>query len=154
MDDPERFGVIEIDENNNAVSIEEKPHNPKSNLAVPGIYFFDSDAPNIAKTNPSKRGELEITDIINTYLKCSKLKVKVLKEGTLWLDCGTFDSLLDASNLVRTIEKSNNSIVACLEEIALKNEFTSREDVKLSRFFKLSNSYGDYLRKIVGGETG
>ena len=87
-------------------------------------------------------------------MKCSKLKVKVLKEGTLWLDCGTFDSLLDASNLVRTIEKSNNSIVACLEEIALKNEFISREDVKLSRFFKLSNSYGDYLRKIVGGETG
>jgi len=148
--DPERFGVVEIDKNNIALNIEEKPKKPKSNLAVPGIYFFDARAPEIAKKyKPSERGELEITDVIGHYMKEKKLKVKVLKEGTLWLDCGTFDSLLNASNLVKTVEKSNASIVACLEEIALNNNFISKNDIKLSPNYKLSNSYGEYLRKII-----
>ena len=150
VSDPERYGVVEFDTNMNAVSIEEKPQYPKSNYAVPGLYFYDNAVVKIAKElKPSARGEYEITDVNKTYLLQGKLKVAVLDKGTAWLDTGTFDSLSDASEYVRVIEKRQGTNIGCIEEIAYRNGFISKEQLlQLADELKKSG-YGDYLRRVV-----
>ena len=150
VSDPERYGVVEFDTNMNAVSIEEKPKQPKSNYAVPGLYFYDNEVVKIAKElQPSARGEYEITDVNKTYLLQGKLKVAVLDKGTAWLDTGTFDSLSDASEYVRVIEKRQGTNIGCIEEIAYRNGFISKEQLlQLADELKKSG-YGDYLRRVV-----
>ena len=150
VSDPERYGVVEFDTNMNAVSIEEKPQHPKSNYAVPGLYFYDNAVVKIAKElKPSARGEYEITDVNKTYLQQGKLKVAVLDKGTAWLDTGTFDSLSDASEFVRVIEKRQGTNIGCIEEIAYRNGFISKEQLlQLADELKKSG-YGDYLRRVV-----
>jgi glucose-1-phosphate thymidylyltransferase len=150
VSDPERYGVVEFDENMMAVSIEEKPTNPKSNYAVPGLYFYDNDVVKIARDlKPSPRGEYEITDVNKIYLENKKLSVAVLDRGTAWLDTGTFDSLSDASEFVRVIEKRQGTKIGCIEEIAFKNGFMSREQL-LSISDALSKSgYGTYLKSLL-----
>ena len=150
VSDPERYGVVEFDTNMNAVSIEEKPQYPKSNYAVPGLYFYDNAVVKIAKElKPSARGEYEITDVNKTYLQQGKLKVAVLDKGTAWLDTGTFDSLSDASEYVRVIEKRQGTNIGCIEEIAYRNGFISKEQLlQLADELKKSG-YGDYLRRVV-----
>ena len=146
---PERFGVIEFDANGKALSVEEKPPNPKSDFAVTGLYFYDNQVIEFAKSlKPSSRGELEITDLNNIYLKESNLDVEVLGRGFTWLDTGTFDSLLEASQLVQTIQKSQGLSIACLEEIAYKKNWIDFEQIRLQAS-KLKNSpYGAYLNNI------
>lgn len=150
VSDPERYGVVEFDTNMNAVSIEEKPQYPKSNYAVPGLYFYDNAVVKIAKElQPSARGEYEITDVNKTYLQHGKLKVAVLDKGTAWLDTGTFDSLSDASEYVRVIEKRQGTNIGCIEEIAYRNGFiTKAQLLQLADDLKKSG-YGDYLRRVV-----
>ncbi len=150
VSDPERYGVVEFDEEMNAVSIEEKPKQPKSNYAVPGLYFYDNAVVKIAKElKPSARGEYEITDVNKTYLQHGKLKVAVLDKGTAWLDTGTFDSLSDASEFVRVIEKRQGTNIGCIEEIAYRNGFISKEQLlQLADELKKSG-YGEYLRRVV-----
>jgi glucose-1-phosphate thymidylyltransferase len=150
VSDPERYGVVEFDADMNAVSIEEKPQHPKSNYAVPGLYFYDNAVVKIAKElKPSARGEYEITDVNKTYLQQGKLKVAVLDKGTAWLDTGTFDSLSDASEFVRVIEKRQGTNIGCIEEIAYRNGFISREKMlQLADELKKSG-YGEYLRRVV-----
>lgn len=150
VSDPERYGVVEFDADMNAVSIEEKPQHPKSNYAVPGLYFYDNAVVKIAKElKPSARGEYEITDVNKTYLQQGKLKVAVLDKGTAWLDTGTFDSLSDASEFVRVIEKRQGTNIGCIEEIAYRNGFISKEQLlQLADELKKSG-YGDYLRRVV-----
>ena len=150
VSDPERYGVVEFDTNMNAVSIEEKPKQPKSNYAVPGLYFYDNEVVKIAKElQPSARGEYEITDVNKTYLLQGKLKVAVLDKGTAWLDTGTFDSLSDASEYVRVIEKRQGTNIGCIEEIAYRNGFiTKAQLLQLADELKKSG-YGDYLRSVV-----
>ena len=150
VNDPERFGVVEFDQNNKAISIEEKPQNPKSNFAVTGLYFYDNDVVEIAKTiKPSDRGEIEITSINQVYLEQGKLDVELLGRGFAWLYTGTFDSLLEASMFVATIEKRQGYKVACLEEIAYNNAWMTKDQILKSAHSYSKNSYGKYLLDIV-----
>ena len=146
--DPERFGVLEK-KNNKPFKIKEKPKNPKTNRAITGLYFFPRDASKEAKKlSPSKRGELEITDLYKIYLKTGKLSLIELKKENVWLDCGTFDSLLKASNFISRIQANQKNKIACLEEIAFKNKWISKK--QLQDIINLSSSsYGNYLKKII-----
>ena len=150
VSDPERYGVVEFDENNMAISIEEKPKQPKSNYAVPGLYFYDNSVINIAKNlKPSSRGEYEITDVNKIYLEKNKLKVAIMDRGTAWLDTGTFDSLSDASEFVRVIEKRQGNKIGCIEEVAYRMGFITRKKLaEISEPLKKSG-YGNYLLGLV-----
>jgi glucose-1-phosphate thymidylyltransferase len=147
--DPERYGVVEFDDNHNAISIEEKPTNPKSNYAVPGIYFYDNEVVRIAKNiKPSKRGELEITEINNFYLKKEKLSVKVLDSGTAWLDTGTFNSLMQAGQFVQAIEERQGLKIGSIEEAAYRSGFITKEQVYKLAAPLLKSGYGENLMKL------
>jgi glucose-1-phosphate thymidylyltransferase len=149
VSDPERYGVVEFDKDMNALSIEEKPSVPKSNYAVPGLYFYDNEVIRIAKSlQPSPRGEYEITDVNKAYLAKKKLHVAVLDRGTAWLDTGTFDSLSDATEFVRVIEKRQGTKIGCIEEVAWRNGFI--DDAQLMKLAdELAKSgYGEYLRRV------
>lgn len=150
VSDPERYGVVEFDKDMNALSIEEKPRQPKSNYAVPGLYFYDNDVVKIAKElKPSARGEYEITDVNKVYLQQGKLKVAVLDKGTAWLDTGTFDSLNDAAEFVRVIEKRQGTNIGCIEEIAYRNGFIDKEKMLQLADDLRKSGYGEYLLKII-----
>lgn len=153
VNDPERFGVVEFDESGKVLSLEEKPQNPKSNYAVTGLYFYDSSVVKYAKTiKPSKRGELEITDLNNIFLKQNRLDVVTLGKGTTWLDTGTHDSLAEAGNFVRTVEENMGLKIACLEEIAYKNGWITKEKLEESAFIMGKTKYGQHLMNVVKGE--
>ena len=153
VDDPERFGIVEFDSNGHAISIEEKPAKPKSNYCVTGLYFYDNRVIEFAeKLKPSKRGELEITDLNRIYLELGELNVELLGQGFTWLDTGTHESLADATNFVRTLETHQHRKIACLEEIAYLNGWITRDDI-MSIAEKLSkNQYGQYLRDVLEGK--
>jgi len=150
--DPQRFGIVEFDENNKVLSIEEKPKNPKSNFAVTGLYFYDNSVVEIAKSIEfSDRGELEITSVNQEYLRRNKLRVNLLGRGFAWIDTGTYESLLDAGLFVQTIEKRQGYKIACLEEIAYNKNWIDKDIVLfLAKKFE-KNSYGTYLRELVNG---
>ena len=148
--DPERFGIIEIDDKNNAISIEEKPKNPKSPYAVTGLYFYDNDVIDIAKSiKPSKRGELEITDVNKVYLENKKLKVEILGRGFAWLDTGTTDSLLKAAEFVSTVQNLEGMQIACLEEIAYNKGWINKKDIEDSANKLKNTDYGKYLLNLI-----
>lgn len=147
---PREYGVVEFDEFNRAISIEEKPLHPKSNFAVPGLYFYDNDVISIAKdVKPSPRGELEITSVNSEYLNRGRLKVQVLPEGTAWLDSGTFASLHDASSYVRIVEERQGVKVGCPEEVAWRQGWLSDTELELAASRLKNSGYGDYLRKLL-----
>lgn len=150
VSDPERYGVVEFDKNKKAISIEEKPTAPKSNYAVPGLYFYDNEVVNIAKDlKPSPRGEYEITDVNKEYLRRGKLQVSILDRGTAWLDTGTFDSLMQASLFVQVIEQRQGIKIACLEEIAYRKGFINREQLETLAKPLLKSGYGQYLMNVL-----
>lgn len=150
VSDPERYGVVEFDKDFKAISIEEKPLHPKSNYAVPGLYFYDNEVVSIAKAlEPSPRGEYEITDVNKEYLQRGKLKVSILDRGTAWLDTGTFDSLMQASQFVQVIEQRQAIKVACIEEIAWRRGFISKEQLTELAKPLLKSGYGQYLMEIL-----
>jgi glucose-1-phosphate thymidylyltransferase len=150
VSDPDRYGVVEFDDNKNVISIEEKPTSPKSNYAVPGLYFYDNNVVEISKNlQPSARGEYEITDVNKEYLKIGKLKVAILDRGTAWLDTGTFDSLNDASEFVRVIEKRQGTKIGCIEEVAFRMGFIDKTQlIKIAQALSKSG-YGIYLNNIL-----
>ncbi|MBK9023502.1 MAG: glucose-1-phosphate thymidylyltransferase RfbA [Saprospiraceae bacterium] len=149
VSDPERYGVVEFDENKKAISIEEKPATPKSNYAVPGLYFYDNSVVQIARDlAPSPRGEYEITDVNREYLKRGDLNVAILGRGTAWLDTGTFDSLHDASEFIRVIEKRQGYKIGCIEEIAFRKGFISRDQLNELAELYIKSGYGEYLKRI------
>ncbi|MDF2802268.1 MAG: rfbA [Anaerocolumna sp.] len=149
VNNPGAYGVVEFDGQWNVLSIEEKPIKPKSNYAVPGLYFYDNDVIKIAEAlKPSARGELEITDLNREYLKANKLKVQLLGRGFAWLDTGTHDSLLEASNFVQTVQKRQGLFIACIEEIAYHNGFISKEQLQALANPLVKTEYGEYLMKI------
>ena len=148
--DPERYGVVEFDNQGKAISIEEKPENPKSNYAVPGLYFYDNEVIKIAENlKPSSRGEYEITDVNQEYLKSGKLQVKTLPRGIAWLDTGTFTSLIQASNFVQTIEERQGFGVGCIEAVAYSNGFINDAKLKELAIPLLKSGYGNYLMSLI-----
>ena len=150
VNDPERYGVAEFDGKNKVVSLEEKPLKPKSNYAVTGLYFYDQDVVKMAKSlKPSKRGELEITDLNQLYLNKHKLHVEVMGRGYAWLDTGTHESLLEASQFIATLEKRQGLKVACPEEIAYRQRWITADDLEALAIPLLKNSYGQYLKRIL-----
>lgn len=153
VEDPERFGIVEFDSNGKAISIEEKPQNPKSNYCVTGLYFYDNQVVDLAKSlKPSKRGELEITDLNKIYLSRNKLHVEVLGQGFTWLDTGTHESLVEATNFIQAVETHQHRKVACLEEIAYLNGWISKEDLLELIKPMEKNQYGKYLKAIIDGK--
>jgi glucose-1-phosphate thymidylyltransferase len=153
VDDPERFGIVEFDKDGNAISIEEKPAHPKSNYCVTGLYFYDSRVVEYAKNlKPSARGEYEITDLNRIYLDNKQLHVELLGQGFTWLDTGTHESLVDATNFVKTIETHQHRKIACLEEIAYRNGWISREEVLETYEILKKNQYGQYLKDVLDGK--
>lgn len=153
VDDPERFGIVEFDKDGHVISIEEKPEQPKSNYCVTGLYFYDNRAVEYAKQlKPSGRGELEITDLNRIYLEQGALNVELLGQGFTWMDAGTHESLVDATNFVKTVEQHQHRKIACLEEIAYLNGWINREDVyKVYKGLK-GNQYGKYLKDVLDGK--
>ena len=153
VDDPERFGIVEFNQDGKAISIEEKPEHPKSNYCVTGLYFYDSKVVEYAKNlKPSKRGELEITDLNRIYLEEGCLNVELLGQGFTWLDTGTHESLVEATNFVKTIEDHQHRKIACLEEIAYLNNWITKDDVlKVYEVLK-KNQYGQYLKDVLDGK--
>lgn len=153
VDDPERFGIVEFDKTGRAVSIEEKPEYPKSNYCVTGLYFYDNRVVEYAKgLKPSKRGELEITDLNRIYLELGELNVELLGQGFTWLDTGTHESLVEATNFVKTVETHQHRKIACLEEIAYLNGWITREDVLTVYEVMKKNQYGQYLKDVLDGK--
>lgn len=153
VDDPERFGIVEFDSNKKAISIEEKPEHPKSNYCVTGLYFYNKDVVERAKTlKPSARGELEITDLNRIYLENEELCIELLGQGLTWLDTGTHESLVEASNFVKTIEEHQHRKIACLEEIAYLNGWISRDDILEAYEEYKKNQYGQYLMDVIQGK--
>jgi glucose-1-phosphate thymidylyltransferase len=149
--DPERYGVVEFDKSFRVLSIEEKPTQPKSNFAVPGLYFYDNDVVAIAKSiKPSHRGELEITDVNKVYLENGKLEVGVLDRGTAWLDTGTFDSLIEAGEFIEVIEKRQGLKIGCIEEIAYRNGWIDDAQMDKLATIYMKSGYGVYLKKLIG----
>ena len=153
VDDPERFGIVEFDADGKAISIEEKPARPKSNYCVTGLYFYDNQVVEYARNlKPSRRGELEITDLNRIYLENGMLNVELLGQGFTWLDTGTHESLVDATNFVKTVETHQHRKIGCLEEIAYLNGWISREDVLQVYEVMKKNQYGQYLKDVLDGK--
>ncbi len=153
VDDPERFGIVEFDKDGKAVSIEEKPEKPKSNYCVTGLYFYDHRVVEYAKSlQPSARGEYEITDLNQMYLKQGDLNVELLGQGFTWIDMGTLDSLVDATNFVKTVEQHQHRKIACLEEIAYLNGWIGREEVQAAYKDTTNTQYGQYLKDVLDGK--
>ena len=148
--DPERFGIMELDDDNNVISVEEKPENPKSNYAITGLYFYPSGVSEMAKkVEPSDRGELEITTLNDMYLEKNSLKAEILDEGFTWFDTGTFESQLDAANMIRTIENNTDKVICCPEKISFDNNWLSEDKLEERAELLKKNSYGKYLKKVL-----
>ena len=153
VDDPESFGIVQFDQHGKAISIEEKPEKPKSNYCVTGLYFYDNKVVDYAKNlKPSKRGELEITDLNRIYLESAQLNVELLGQGFTWLDTGTHESLVEATNFVKTVETHQHRKIACLEEIAYLNGWISRDDISAVATKMKNNQYGQYLKDVIDGK--